>query len=265
MRAEFLRQPRTTIVLSVAIGGWLACSPTASENQNNGGGVGMGGRNATGGAAGATSGGAGGGSGGVAGNGGAVGSGGATSGGGATGSGGATSSGGSSGGGAPGGAGGTAGNGTDAGAGAGGAGGSGGSTGTARDAASEGSTGDTVAPGGAVTFTKVFTEVLVPGCSAPNGACHSVARDQYFLFAEGQQARSHMLLVPTAATVGTIPSRVNTLLSYASPTMAGNPNSVRMPPQSGANLGNPPVRKPPLTTEQLALIRTWAMTGAKND
>ena len=116
-----------------------------------------------------------------------------------------------------------------------------------------------------MTFTKIYTEILVPGCTGPNGACHSVVRDQNFIFAEGMQARSYMLLVPTAPNVGTIPARVMTLLNYVTPTNAGNPNSVRMPPQSGPNLGNPPTLKPPLTADKVALIRTWAMTGAKND
>jgi hypothetical protein len=88
-------------------------------------------------------------------------------------------------------------------------------------------------------------------------------RDQYFHFAEGMKDRSYMLLVNATPQVGTIPARVNTLLSYVTPQMAGG--LPRMPPQSGPNLGNPPTMKPPLTAAQIALIRTWAMGGAKND
>ena len=84
-------------------------------------------------------------------------------------------------------------------------------------------------------------------------------RDQYFLFAAGMKDRSYMLLVNETPRVGTIPGRVNTLLSYVTPQ--GN-NPVRMPPQSGENLGNPPVRKPPLTAEQVQTIRTWASSAA---
>ncbi len=112
------------------------------------------------------------------------------------------------------------------------------------------------------TFTRIFTEILAPGCTAPNNACHSVPRDQYFLFNAGMKDRSYMLLVNEIPRVGTIPGRVNTLLNYVTPQ--GN-NPVRMPPQSGENLGNPPVRKPPLTAEQIQTIRTWASSGARND
>jgi hypothetical protein len=114
----------------------------------------------------------------------------------------------------------------------------------------------------APTFTRIYNEILTPGCTAPNNACHSVPRDQYFLFAEGAKDRSYMLLINEMPRMGTIPGRVNTLLSYVTPQ---NGNPVRMPPQSGENLGNPPIRKPPLTMEQIQTIRTWASSGARND
>jgi hypothetical protein len=247
------RSAGTPILLSVALGGWLACSPTAVDNGTSSDGTGSGGRSASGG----TGGGASGGSGGSM-----TGTGGAT--GGTTGSGGNSSSGGS--GAATGGT--TAGGGTmgsggavaDASAASGGATGSGG-----QDAAQAETGGGSGGAPGAPTFTKIYTEILVPGCTGPSGACHSVARDQYFMFAEGQQAKSHMLLVPAAPNAGSIPQRVMTLLNYVTPTNAANPKSVRMPPQSGANLGNPPLLKPPLTSEQIGLIRMWAMSGAKNN
>lgn len=239
----------TTILVSVALGGWLACSPNAVDNgtPSEGSGAGSGGRSAggAGGGGGTTTAGTGGSSGGATGSGGntSAGSGGAASGG--------TTGGGTAG---------TSGPMADASAAGGGATGSGG-----RDAAPAETGGAEVSAPGASTFTKIYTEILVPGCTGPNGACHSVARDQYFLFAEGQQAKSHMLLVPAAPNAGSIPQRVTTLLNYVTPTNPANPKSVRMPPQSGSNLGNPPLLKPPLTSEQIGLIRMWAMSGAKND
>ena len=113
------------------------------------------------------------------------------------------------------------------------------------------------------TFTRVFTEILNPGCTGPGNACHSVVRDGYFHFA--MQNRAYELLVPMPARVGTIPARVMVLINYVTPKNANDPNSVQMPPQSGPNLGNPPTRKPPLTAAQVALIRAWALAGAKND
>ena len=142
--------------------------------------------------------------------------------------------------------------------------GSGGSGGSKADAGgpTEGGAGD---GGGAAlpTFTKVYTEILVPGCTGPNGACHSSVRDNYFHFAEGMQARSYMLLVNTTPRVGVIPPRVKTLIDHVVPK---SPNAaVEMPPQSGPLLGNPPLRKPPLTPAQVAVIKAWAEGGAKND
>ena len=222
-------------VLALAL---LACSPEAVDNAGKGsGGSGSGGR--AGGSGGQASGGSGGAS-----TGGTIGAGGGSGG---------TASGGASG--ASGGAGGSGlGGSTSPGSGGAGAGGRGGAGGGAAD-------GGTDSGGTAPTFTKVFSEILMPGCTAPNGACHSTVRDQYFHFAD--KARAYMLLVNNPPAVGTIPPRVNTLLSYVTPQMAGG--APRMPPQSGPNLGNPPVRKPPLTVEQIATIRMWAMSGAKND
>ena len=125
----------------------------------------------------------------------------------------------------------------------------------------DGGSGSTDAAPAAPTFTRIYDEILTPGCTAPN-ACHSVPRDQYFLFAAGMKDRSYMLLINETPRVGTIPGRLNTLLSYTTPQ---NGAPVRMPPQSGPNLGNPPTRKPPLTMEQIQLIRTWALSGARND
>jgi hypothetical protein len=113
------------------------------------------------------------------------------------------------------------------------------------------------------TYAAILKQVLAPGCTAPNGACHSVLRHQYFLFAETEQMRSYMLLVPTAAKVGTVPARVMQLITHVIPSDPKNPTSVSMPPQSGDRLGNPPVRKPPLTPEQVKLLQTWAQAGCK--
>jgi hypothetical protein len=99
--------------------------------------------------------------------------------------------------------------------------------------------------------------------SGPAGRCHQVVRDQYSVFNMGEEMRSYMLLVPSTPANGTIPQRVMTLLNYVTPTTAGNPATVRMPPQSGPNLGNPQIKRMPLTADQIAQIRMWAMTGAK--
>lgn len=249
MRRASPTATRTSILLLVTLGGWLGCSPEASDK---GGGAKDGAVSGTGGSSSPGSGGAtgsGGGSGGSSPGTGGSGSGG-SSGAGGSGSGG-SSSGGSSGG-TGGSSGGTGGAGVDSGSGSGGA--SGGDAGGSPDGGG----------GGVMTFTQLYTSMLVPGCTgAAAGACHNVARDQYFLFADGMVDRSYMLLVPQAPVVGTIPQRVNTLLSYVTPTNPNNPNSVRMPPQSGPNLGNPPTMKPPLTAAQVAAIRAWAMGGAK--
>jgi hypothetical protein len=212
-----------------------------STGSNSGGSSGSGGSTGSGGAASGGSGGSA--SGGSAGGGG---SGGSSSSGGSTGSGGAAS-GGSTGSGGSGGA---------------ASGGSGGGSGGASGDAGGGDTGGGDTAGGTPTFTRVFNEILTPGCTAPN-ACHSIARDQYFHFA--MKAQAHMLLVPTPPAANAIPMRVQTLLNQVKPTNPAMPNSVAMPPQSGANLGNPEVRKPPLTTAQVALIEAWARAGAKND
>jgi hypothetical protein len=118
-------------------------------------------------------------------------------------------------------------------------------------------------PAGAASFMALYSQILTPGCTGPNGACHSVLRHQYFLFAEGEQMKSYMLLVPTAAKAGTVPQRVMSLLSHVTPSKAGDPSSVEMPPQSGPRLGNPPLKKPPLTADQIARLKEWAMGGAK--
>ena len=102
-----------------------------------------------------------------------------------------------------------------------------------------------------------------PTCGGPTGRCHQVVRDTYFIFDTGMEMRSYMLLVPNTPAQGSIPQRVMTLLNYVTPTTAGNPATVRMPPQSGPNLGNPQIKRMPLTADQIAQIRTWAMTGAK--
>jgi len=116
---------------------------------------------------------------------------------------------------------------------------------------------------GATTYAAILKQVLAPGCTAPNGACHSVLRHQYFLFAESEQMRSYMLLVPTAAKVGTVPARVMQLITHVIPSDPKNPTSVSMPPQSGDRLGNPPVRKPPLTPDQVKILQTWAQAGCQ--
>jgi hypothetical protein len=121
------------------------------------------------------------------------------------------------------------------------------------------SDGPTASP----TFATVFTQILSPGCTAPNNACHSVLRSQYFIFAPNAQMRSYMLLVPTPAQAGAIPARVMRLLTHVTPTNPAVPTSVSMPPQSGPRLGNPPVMKPPLTADQLGTLRAWATSGAK--
>ena len=114
-----------------------------------------------------------------------------------------------------------------------------------------------------MTFKKLFADVFLPTCGGPTGRCHQVVRDNYFMFNAGDEMRSYMLLVPSAPANGSIPQRVMTLLNYVTPTTPGNLATVRMPPQSGANLGNPPIKRMPLTADQIAQIRTWAMTGAK--
>jgi hypothetical protein len=114
-----------------------------------------------------------------------------------------------------------------------------------------------------VTFKKLFADMFLPTCGGPTGRCHQVVRENYFLFNAGDEMRSYMLLVPSAPASGSIPQRVMTLLNYVNPMTAGNPATVRMPPQSGPNLGNPQIKRMPLTAEQIAQIRTWAMTGAK--
>jgi hypothetical protein len=118
-------------------------------------------------------------------------------------------------------------------------------------------------PQAAPTFATIFTQILSPGCTAPNGACHSVLRSQYFIFAPTAQMRSYMLLVPMPAQAGAIPARVMRLLTHVTPTNPAMPTSVSMPPQSGPRLGTPPVRKPPLTADQLGTLRAWATSGAK--
>jgi hypothetical protein len=154
--------------------------------------------------------------------------------------------------------------------GTGGSGGSGGSPSITSDAATPStpteapSKSDAGAPAaGGDTYVALFDKVFAPGCTAPNGACHSVMRSQYFIFASGKQMDSYKLLVPTPPKAGTIPQRVMTILSHVTPTKAGDPTTVRMPPQSGKNLGNPPVKLPPLNEEQIGAIKAWAMSGAK--
>ena len=145
----------------------------------------------------------------------------------------------------------------------GGTGGSAGSGGSSGGDARKPEAGGAEAGTGAVTFKKLFSDIFLPTCGGPTGRCHQVVRDNYFLFNMGDEMRSYMLLVPNAPANGTIPQRVMTLLGYVTPTTPGNLATVRMPPQSGANLGNPQIKRMPLTTEQIAQIRTWAMTGAK--
>ncbi len=242
--------------LALAAGLSLVAASCGSDNKGGGGtpaATGGSGGSRTGGSGGSSSGGTGGSSTGGTGGSSTGGTGGSSTGG--------------TGGSSTGGTGGTGTGGSDGGAETGG-GETGGGTDGGGDTARETGGGETASGDGgttaAPTFTKIYTEILVPGCTAP-GACHTTLKDQYFIFAEGMQMRSHMLLVPSAPNVGTIPMRVNTLLSYVTPQNPAMPNVVRMPPQSGPNLGTPPVMKPPLTAAQVAQIRAWAMNGAKND
>jgi hypothetical protein len=157
----------------------------------------------------------------------------------------------------------------------GGSGGSGGSAGSSgnpltSDAAPPATTppettpADAGAPAaGANTFVTLYNQVFAPGCTAANGACHSVLRSKYFLFASGEQMKSYMMIIPMPAKAGAIPQRVMTILNHVTPSNPGDKTSVTMPPQTGKNLGTPPVRLPPLTPDQVDAIKAWGMAGAK--
>jgi hypothetical protein len=152
--------------------------------------------------------------------------------------------------------------------GTGGSGGSGGSSGnpTTSDAAATNpseTTSRDAGAAGASTFVGLYNQIFSPGCTAANGACHSVLRSKYFLFASGEQMKSYMMIVPTPAKTGAMPQRVTTILNHVVPSNPADKTSVSMPPQTGKNLGTPPVRLPPLTPEQVNAIRAWGMSGAK--
>ena len=260
-----MRKRSTLVSFTLCFGltaglGLAGCVPAAMDNNNGSGGQGgsssgTGGSSGRGGSGGSSTGGSGGSSSGTGGS--SSGTGGASGGSGGASGGSGGASGGS--GGAAGGSGGSAGSG-----GSGGTGGSAGGTGGSKaDGGKPEAGGSPDAGTGAVTFKKLYAEVFNPTCGGPTGRCHQVVRDTYFIFDTGMEMRSYMLLVPNAPAQGSIPQRVMTLLNYVTPTTPGNPATVRMPPQSGPNLGNPQIKRMPLTAEQIAQIRTWAMTGAK--
>lgn len=114
--------------------------------------------------------------------------------------------------------------------------------------------GGQLPPDPTATFTRVQSEVFTPTCTTI--ACHDPL---------GQQ--SQMVLIPGQAYANTVnvASVEMPSLQRVRPNDPGNSYLYRKLTGAGITGDRMPLNQPPLSEQQLALVRDWIRRGAPND